>query len=96
MAVKVTRDILEAFLNCKLKGHLKLAGQHGVATEYAKMRTEIRQALRAAEPEWPAACRRVPAGSTSAGASRADGEFAALPLPESVLEGRSRLVDRVR
>lgn len=27
MAAKITRDILESYLHCKYKGHLKLTGQ---------------------------------------------------------------------
>ena len=34
MATKITRQILEAYLNCKTKAHLKLAGQHGVVSDY--------------------------------------------------------------
>jgi len=29
MATKITLDIIESSLNCKYKGHLKLAGQQG-------------------------------------------------------------------
>jgi predicted RecB family nuclease len=35
MAAKFTREIIEAYLNCKTKGHLKLAGERG--TESAKL-----------------------------------------------------------
>lgn len=34
MATKITRDILEAYLYCKTKAHLKLAGQRGTASAY--------------------------------------------------------------
>ena len=27
MATKITRDVMEGYLNCKYKGHLKLAGE---------------------------------------------------------------------
>ena len=29
MATKITRDIIESYLNCKYKGHLKLTGESG-------------------------------------------------------------------
>jgi hypothetical protein len=34
MATKITRDIIESYLNCKYKGHLKLAGQQGTQSDY--------------------------------------------------------------
>jgi hypothetical protein len=34
MATKITRDVLESYLNCKYKGHLKLVGQVGTKTDY--------------------------------------------------------------
>ena len=27
--MKITKEVLEGYLNCKLKGHLKLAGESG-------------------------------------------------------------------
>jgi hypothetical protein len=29
MATKIARDVLEGYLHCKIKAHLKLAGQQG-------------------------------------------------------------------
>jgi hypothetical protein len=34
MATKITRDVIESYLNCKYKGHLKLAGQQGTRSDY--------------------------------------------------------------
>ena len=34
---KITSDVLEAFLHCKLKAHLKEAGQHGNPTDYESL-----------------------------------------------------------
>ena len=34
MATKITRDIIESYLNCKYKGQLKLAEQQGVKSDY--------------------------------------------------------------
>jgi len=45
MATKITRQILEAYLNCKTKAHLKLAGQHGVVSDYEAMLVENRHAV---------------------------------------------------
>src|SRR5690242_14237775 len=42
----ITRDILEAYLNCSYKGYLKLIGQRGTRTDYEVMVTEVRQELR--------------------------------------------------
>ena len=35
MATKITRDILESYLHCKFKAHLKLTGQQGIKTSGA-------------------------------------------------------------
>jgi hypothetical protein len=34
VSTKITRDVLEAFLNCRYKGHLKLTGKSGDPPEY--------------------------------------------------------------
>ena len=34
MAIKITKDVLESYLNCKYKGHLKLAGVLGTKSDY--------------------------------------------------------------
>ena len=34
MATKITRDVLESYLNCKTKAHLKLAGHQGSMSDY--------------------------------------------------------------
>src|SRR5262245_35697704 len=48
MPAKITRDVLESYLNCKFKGHLKLTGQQGTRSDYetllAEMRAEVRLA----------------------------------------------------
>ena len=47
MANKITKEVLESFLNCKTKAHLKLAGQQGIKSDYEalspKPGTEVRQ-----------------------------------------------------
>lgn len=47
MATKITRDIIESYLNCKYKGHLKLTDQQGVKSDYeillAASRDEVRR-----------------------------------------------------
>src|SRR3954449_1406766 len=51
MTAKITRDVLESYLNCKYKGHLKQAGQQGTRSDYeallAEHEAEVR--LRAAD-----------------------------------------------
>jgi predicted RecB family nuclease len=42
MATKITRDIIESYLNCKYKGHLQLTGQHGTRSDYEAMTTAAR------------------------------------------------------
>jgi predicted RecB family nuclease len=39
MATKITRDIIESYLNCKYKGHLKLNGVNGTPSDYEVMTT---------------------------------------------------------
>jgi len=39
MATKITRDILESYLHCKLKGHFKLTGQQGSKCDYETLLT---------------------------------------------------------
>src|SRR5260370_17475875 len=46
MATRITRDIIESYLNCKYKGHLKLAGESGIKSDYEAMTTAARQASR--------------------------------------------------
>jgi hypothetical protein len=46
MATKITRDIIESYLNCKYKGHLHLAGDSGTPSDYETMTTAQRQVSR--------------------------------------------------
>jgi hypothetical protein len=46
MATKITRDIVESYLNCKYKGHLKLAGDSGTRSDYEAMTAAAKQASR--------------------------------------------------
>lgn len=46
MATKITRDIIESYLNCKYKGHLKLAGESGTISDYEAMTTAARASSR--------------------------------------------------
>src|SRR5215831_20470694 len=46
MAMKITKEILEAHLNCKFKGHLKLAGEVGARSDYEAMTTAAMAASR--------------------------------------------------
>jgi predicted RecB family nuclease len=51
MASKITSDVLEGYLNCRYRGHLKLAGERGTRSDYeallAEQRADVR--LRATE-----------------------------------------------
>jgi predicted RecB family nuclease len=44
--MKITNEILEGFLNCGVKGHLKLAGEVGTTSDYEAMTTTVRAASR--------------------------------------------------
>jgi predicted RecB family nuclease len=46
MAAKITSDVLESYLRCKLKGRLKLAGQQGTKCDFEAMLTELRAEVR--------------------------------------------------
>ena len=46
MATKITRDVLEAYLNCKTKAHLKLLDQQGSVSDYEALLISTRQAVR--------------------------------------------------
>jgi predicted RecB family nuclease len=37
MATTITRDIIESYLNCKYKGHLKFTGESGTTSDYEAM-----------------------------------------------------------
>jgi outer membrane protease len=39
-ARKITNEVLEAHVNCKTKGHLKLAGRSGTMSDYEAMTAE--------------------------------------------------------
>ena len=46
MATKITRDVLESYLNCKTKAHLKLAGQQGSMSDYEGLLVASREETR--------------------------------------------------
>jgi predicted RecB family nuclease len=46
MAMKITSDVLESYLHCKFKGHLKLAGQEGTKCDFEAMIMELRAEVR--------------------------------------------------
>jgi hypothetical protein len=46
----ITREILESYLNCQYKGHLKLIGQTGTPSDYEVLMEEIKsESLKSAE-----------------------------------------------
>ena len=48
MATRITRDVIESYLNCKFKGHLKLAGELGKLSDYELLMREARERVRLA------------------------------------------------
>jgi hypothetical protein len=46
MATKITRDIIESYLNCKYRGHLTLSGESGTVSDYEAMTTAAKASSR--------------------------------------------------
>jgi hypothetical protein len=46
MSGKITRDVLEAHPDCKIKGHLKQAGEAGIPSDYAALLVAAREQVR--------------------------------------------------
>jgi hypothetical protein len=46
MAKKITNEVIEGQLNCKFKGHLKLAGEFGSRSDFAAITMATREASR--------------------------------------------------
>jgi predicted RecB family nuclease len=46
MAAKITRDIIESYLNCKYKGYLKLAGEQGPKQDYELLLGKLEEGVR--------------------------------------------------
>ena len=46
MATKITRDVLESYLDCKYKAHLKVAGHQGSKSDYETLLTEMSDEVR--------------------------------------------------
>jgi predicted RecB family nuclease len=46
MASRITREVLESYLHCKTKAHLKLAGQQGTVSDYEVLFVARRQEVR--------------------------------------------------
>src|SRR6266545_68297 len=48
MATKITCDVIESSLNCKYKGHLKLAGEYGSPSDYEQLMRQSRERVQLA------------------------------------------------
>ena len=48
MGGKITREVLESYLNCRLKGYLTFRGENGTGSEYQQLLDQSRQELRRA------------------------------------------------
>jgi predicted RecB family nuclease len=46
MTSKINKDALESYLNCKFKGHLKLAGEKGTKCDYEILLNDLRDKVR--------------------------------------------------
>ena len=80
MPPQITADVLEAFLHCRYKGHLKQAGQMGTRSEYEVLADEQQAAVRQRAIE-------------QITARQANGEvLSAVPLTASTLQRGSAFV----
>src|SRR5262249_43904073 len=43
---RITRDVIESYLNCKYKGYLRQAGQQGSPSDHESMVAELRETIR--------------------------------------------------
>jgi hypothetical protein len=48
MATKLTREVIESFLQCRYKGYLKLTGEQGSPADYEELMRESRERVRLA------------------------------------------------
>jgi hypothetical protein len=48
MVTRITRDVIESYLNCKFKGYLKLAGELGELSDYELLMKESGERVRLA------------------------------------------------
>ena len=46
MSARITKNVLEAYLHCRSKGHLKQAGEHGKRSDYEIVSAELRADVR--------------------------------------------------
>src|SRR5262249_37078061 len=46
MTARITRDLIESYLSCKYKGHLRLAGQRGTTSDYELLLTASREEVK--------------------------------------------------
>ena len=46
MGARITGDIIESYLTCKLKAHLKLAGNQGIRSDYEGFLLQTRRVVR--------------------------------------------------
>lgn len=46
MGARITRDIIESYLHCRLKAHLKLAGNQGTRSDYENFLLQTRREIR--------------------------------------------------
>jgi hypothetical protein len=44
--MKITNEVVEGYLNCRFKGHLKLAGESSITSDYEAMTTAAREVSR--------------------------------------------------
>ena len=43
MATKITWEVLEGYLNCRLKGYLTFRGKNGTRSEYQQLLDQLQQ-----------------------------------------------------
>jgi predicted RecB family nuclease len=96
MAMKITNEVLEAYLNCKTKGRLKLAGECGTPSDYEALAAAARRASR--EEAVAKLVARSPATSRGVSVTTATLRTGAPLLADAILEddGLSLRLDALR
>src|SRR5258708_2501774 len=46
MTTRITREVIESYLNCRYKGHLKLVGEQGAKMDYQLLLEELNKGMR--------------------------------------------------
>ena len=82
MSQRITREVVESFLRCKSKAHMKVLGEHGAVTDYELLLMDKRREVRKKVIDGPFARHETQVG----------GVLRDIPVTRSVLERGPTLV----